>query len=111
MPHRKKSHLLRNVLFTVIGLGVIGSGVFILWLATLEMPDLSNFDVSGVAQSTKIYDRTGEVLLYDAHHDVKRTVIPFENMPQTIKDATVAIEDSEFYKHGGVKVSSTARAA
>src|SRR6266849_5129899 len=110
MPRREKSHFVRNVVFTAIGLFVMVSGGFILWLATLQMPDLSNFDASQVAQSTKIYDRTGTVLLYDVHGDVKRTVISFDDMPWSIKDATLAIEDSDFYTHGGIKVSSTLRA-
>ena len=60
--------------------------------------------------STKIYDRTGEILLYDIHQDVKRTYIGFEDMGANIKNATVAIEDSEFYNHGGIRVTSIIRA-
>ena len=73
------------------------------------MPDLESFDTRKVTQSTKIYDRTGKILLYDIHQDTKRVVVPFEDISKNIKNATVAIEDAEFYQHGGIKISSIFR--
>src|SRR5690606_36729421 len=55
-----------------------------------------------IQQSTKIYDRTGEVLLYVLHQDVRRTIVPLENISYHMKNATVAIEDDQFYKHYGI---------
>ena len=98
----------------IIGLFVIGllatGGVF-LWISTLEIPDLSSFEQRRIQQSTKIYDRTGEVLLYDLHEDVRRTIIPFENISHHVKNATVAIEDDQFYQHIGVDFRAIMRAA
>jgi hypothetical protein len=37
------------------------------------------------AQSTKIYDRSGEHLLYDIHGDEKRTIVPFNQIPDTVE--------------------------
>ena len=85
----------------VIGL-VVAGGIFI-WISTLEIPDLSVFEERRILQSTKIYDRTGEILLYDLHQDVKRTIIPYENMSYNIKNATIAIEDDTFFEHWGVR--------
>jgi 1A family penicillin-binding protein len=97
-----------------IGIGVlllvVAGGIF-LWVATLEIPDLSTFEERRILQSTKIYDRTGEVLLYDLHQDVRRTIIPFEEISYHIKNATVAIEDDQFYDHPGVDVRAIIRAA
>ncbi len=95
--------------FFVLGLLAAG-GVFI-WVSTLEIPDLSAFEQRRVLQSTKIYDRTGEILLYDLHTDVKRTIIPFEDISYHIKNATVAIEDDQFYNHFGVDIRAIIRAA
>lgn len=86
------------------------SGAILLWASTLEIPDLSTFDERKVAQSTKIYDRTGKVLLYDLHENIQRTLIPITDVSVHIKNATVAIEDAEFYEHKGIKVSSIIRA-
>lgn len=75
-----------------------------------DLPDFKEFSEKPLAQSTKIYDRTGSVVLYDVYGEEKRTVIPFEKIPQTIKDATIAIEDDNFYSHNGINVKSIIRA-
>lgn len=91
-------------------LGLIGGGIMLLWVSTLEIPDLSAFDERRVLQSTKIYDRTGEVLLYDLHQDVRRTVVPYEEISRHIKNASVAIEDDTFFEHAGIRPLSILRA-
>jgi 1A family penicillin-binding protein len=95
--------------FFVVGLIIVG-GLFI-WISTLEIPDLSSFGQRRIEQSTKIYDRTGQVLLYDLHQDVRRTIVPFENISYHVKNATVAIEDDEFYNHFGIDPFAILRAA
>lgn len=85
-------------------------GILFVWAATLRIPDLESFDERIVRQSTKIYDRTGEVLLFDVHEDVQRTVIPYEQISHHIKNATIAIEDTEFYEHTGIRPLATLRA-
>ena len=95
--------------YCLIG-GFFISGIFLLWVATLKTPDLRSFDTRKVAQSTKIYDRTGEVLLYELHNEVQRTVVPFDSISHYIKNATVAIEDAEFYEHRGIKPDAILRA-
>ncbi|KKP95177.1 MAG: hypothetical protein UR99_C0031G0013, partial [Candidatus Moranbacteria bacterium GW2011_GWD2_36_12] len=62
-------------------------------------------------QSTKIYDRTGEHLLYDVHGEEKRTVIPFNQIPENVKYATISLEDQEFYSHFGVNPKAILRSA
>ena len=89
---------------------LIMTGIMAIWFSTLQIPDLSAFEARKVAQSTKIFDRTGEILLYDVHSDAKRTIIPFSNISKHIKDATISIEDVEFYKHIGIQPSSIMRA-
>ena len=95
--------------FFVLGLFVAG-GIF-LWVSSLNIPDLSSFEERRILQSTKIYDRTGEILLYDLHQDVRRTVVPYENISYHIKNATVAIEDDTFFEHWGVRPMAIVRAA
>lgn len=97
------------IVFFVLGL-ITAGGIF-LWISTLEIPDLSTFEERRILQSTKIYDRTGEVLLYDLHQDVKRTIVPYEKISRHIKNATVAIEDDTFFEHWGVRPLAIVRAA
>lgn len=93
--------IIDTLVFGLAAFIILSAGVLI-WISTLEIPDLSAFEERRVLQSTKIYDRTGEVLLYDLHQDVRRTSIPFEEMSRHIKNATVAIEDDQFYNHIGI---------
>jgi len=97
------------VLYLLI-VGFFFSGALLLWAASLKTPDLKSFDQRKVAQSTKIYDKTGEVLLFDLHDDIQRTVVLFEDVSRNIKNATVAIEDAEFYEHSGIKPTAIIRA-
>lgn len=76
----------------------------------MKLPDFGEFHERKVAQSTKIYDRTGEVLLYDVHQEVKRTVVPFEDISLWVKNASIAIEDTDFYSHSGISVRGILRA-
>jgi 1A family penicillin-binding protein len=74
------------------------------------MPSLESVAERRIEQSTKIYDRTGAVLLYDLHQDVKRTIVDFDKISPYIKQATVAIEDARFYEHYGVEPTAIVRA-
>ncbi len=100
----------KQIFIIIMALFFVFCGSIAIWISTFQMPDLESFDTRKITQSTKIYDRTGKILLYDVHQDTKRTIVPFENISKDIKNATVAIEDSEFYQHGGIKISSFIRA-
>ncbi len=90
--------------------GIFFTAFIIIYLATIKIPDFRSFEDRKMISSTKIYDSTGTNLLYDIHQDVKRTNITFDEMGTNIKNATVAIEDSDFYNHNGIKISSIFRA-
>jgi len=105
----RKLHL-RNFWFLFGSVFLFCLGGALLWGASLRVPDLSDLSTRKVAQSTKIYDRTGQILLYDTAQNVRRTIIPFEDISPYIKNATLAIEDRDFYNHGGVDFTSLARA-
>ncbi len=105
-----KDILIDIVVFS-FAVGVLLGAAILIWISTLEIPDLSAFEERRVLQSTKIFDRTGEILLYDLHSDVRRTIIPLEKMSRHIKNATVAIEDDQFYNHFGIDIRAIIRAA
>ena len=97
-----------GVLF--LALLIIGGLFFVNWINSIPIPDFETFDERKIVQSTKIYDRTGEKLLYDIHNNIKRKVVSYEDISLDIKNATVAIEDSEFYQHKGISVTGIIRA-
>jgi len=105
-----KEIIIDILIFGFAGFIIVFSGL-LLWVSTLEIPDLSAFEERRVLQSTKIYDRTGEVVLYDLNSDVRRTIVPFEEMSRNIKNASVAIEDDQFYNHYGIDIRAIIRAA
>jgi 1A family penicillin-binding protein len=63
-----------------------------------------------VAESTKLYDRTGKIVLYDVHKDIRRTQVPIEAISPAIRNATIAIEDEKFYEHAGIEPKAILRA-
>ena len=91
-------------------LGLFIIGFLIIWVSTLQLPDFKLFTERKIQSSTKIYDRTGQILLYDTNKDMRRTVISYEDMGIDVKNATVAIEDSNFYQHSGISIKAILRA-
>ena len=96
---------------TLFVVGILSISGLLVWVSTMKIPDLSSFEDRRILQSTKIYDHTGEILLYDLHQDVKRTIVPFEDISRNIKNATIAIEDERFYSHFGIDIKGILRAA
>lgn len=95
------------VWLALLGAGATATGFF---YVARDLPNPETFDSRKVAQSTKIYDRTGEVLLYEIHGEEKRTLIPWEEIPEHVKQATLAIEDAGFYEHAALDFKSNIRA-
>src|SRR3989344_6483299 len=77
-------------------------GVWAAYILSRELPDPTRLSERSVAESTKIYDRTGEVILYEIHGNERRTIVPLSDIPRSMKDATIVAEDINFYKHIGL---------
>lgn len=90
--------------------GIMCAGVFTAWAVLATIPSIETIENRAVAESTKIYDRTGDVLLYDVHGAVRRTEVPFDEISPYIRNATVAIEDDTFYQHHGFRPMAFLRA-
>lgn len=110
MKQKNKGYFWHNIIVINIFLACIVAGIIFLVIATIKVPDFDAFAERRIANSTKIYDRTGEIVLFDIHNEIRRTVIPLTEMGQNIQDASIAIEDKEFYNHNGIRVTSIIRA-
>ncbi len=114
-PKRKKRGffiaVFKHLFLLGFSLSLLLVAGFFIWVSTLDIPDFSTFENRQVSNSTKIYDRTGKIVLYDLYQNVRRTNVDFENISPYIKNATVAIEDADFYTHNGFRPLSFLRAA
>ncbi|OGY47938.1 MAG: hypothetical protein A3J62_02945 [Candidatus Buchananbacteria bacterium RIFCSPHIGHO2_02_FULL_38_8] len=112
-PKRKiNTGKLFKLVLVLIVIGIAFSGIaslFVLGWVAKDLPNPNKIIERSVALSTKIYDRTGETLLYDIHGTEKRTFIKLEEIPEYVKQATLVIEDKNFYKHGGISFTGIIR--
>lgn len=92
------------------GLALIIAGAVSFFILIKDIPSAELLATRQVFESTKIYDRTGEVLLYEIHGEEKRTIISFDEIPEHAKHATIAIEDENFYNHGAIDIKGIIRA-
>ncbi len=74
-----------------------------------SLPNPNFLTLRDIAATTKIYDRNGK-LLYEIYAEENRTPIKLSVIPEIIKKATIAIEDSEFLTHQGVSLKGSLRA-
>ncbi len=120
MPKRKDNRIVyrkpRNIFIFIIKailtcfvvLAFAGFGAFV--IITKDFPRPEKFSEGIVAESTKIYDRTGETLLYEISGDEKRTVVSLDKIPDQLIKAAIATEDRTFYTHHGIDLRGIGRA-
>jgi len=98
--------IVAGILLVILISGIAGSVVIFQMARGLPNPALVlNQELP---QSTKLYDRTGQILLYD-FGAVRRTVLSENEIPQHVKEAIIAIEDQRFYQHNAIDWRGTLR--
>lgn len=75
-----------------------------------DLPNLKDISGSNIGGSVLYYDKTGQTLLWEDVNGVKRIPVKEEDISQHIKNATIAIEDKDFFKHGGFDTRGIIRA-
>jgi len=106
-PKRARLPLLKTPLFRIIVLFVfVASMVWLFW----GMPIPTKLGALNSPVSTKILDRNGK-LIYEIYSDQRRTPVDLKDLPDYLKEATISIEDKDFYKHHGFSFTGIGRAA
>lgn len=103
----------------IMGLKIIGVAILLGFFLTIglfayfrkDLPQLKDISGDNVGGSVSYYDSTGQVLLFQDYDAVKRVPVQFNQISPYMKDATVAVEDKDFYKEGAFDVRSILRAA
>jgi membrane peptidoglycan carboxypeptidase len=103
----------------IMALKIAGIGILALFVLTLgifayfrkDLPNIKDISGDNLGGSISYYDRTGQNLLFQDYNAVKRVPVQSNDISKYLKDATVATEDRDFYKHRGFDVRGIARAA
>jgi len=106
----KQRLLAYGLIFATVAvvIGFIFSFILFAWYAK-DLPSPSKLSqVTGY--STVFLDKNGKVL-YDMYKDKNRVPVTFVEIPDYLKQATIAIEDKNFYKHAGISQFGIIRAA
>jgi membrane peptidoglycan carboxypeptidase len=102
---------LKWVLYILGGLLITGFiGFFIIWVIWgRDLPDVRKLKEANFAETTTIYDRNGNVL-YRIYGEENRIYVPLSKINQKVIDATISIEDKNFYSHFGFDAIGIIRA-
>lgn len=103
----------------IMGLKIVGIGLMVGFLLLVgvfayfrkDLPNLKDISGNNIGGSIRYYDKTGQTLLWEDYDAVKRIPVQDEKIAQVMKDATVAVEDKDFFKHGGFDTRGILRAA
>ena len=95
----------------LIGIGIL---VVLFVVATYftfkDVPNPAKLTKNPAPVSTQILDRNGK-LLYEVYSNYQHTPVAYKDIPDFVKEATISIEDKNFYHHFGIDFVGIARAA
>lgn len=100
------SKLSRYALIALIAGIVMMFGVFI-WFSR-DLPEPGKLVEAQAENSTRIYDRN-DVPLYSVYEDVNRTYVKLDKIPKDLQQATIAVEDKDFYENDGFSITGYVR--
>lgn len=101
--NKKKLWVFLGVLAVLVVLGLT-----FLVIVLFQIPNPKKLSSGDYPQSSQIFDRNGK-LLYEIYADKRRVPVKLSEIPNSLKQATLAIEDANFYKHGGFDIRGLVR--
>ncbi|MEA2367712.1 MAG: penicillin-binding protein, partial [Thermoleophilaceae bacterium] len=97
------------VIVSAIIVGALSAIGYVIAVANTA-PDIARLKPIDKGTSSIVYAADGSRLGY-VQSDTIRTPVRWGDIPADLRQATVAIEDRRFYRHGGVDIAGIARAA
>lgn len=105
---KKPAGILFKIVFVFVGFIIIAfASLFVLF--GRDLPDVSQLKDMSFAETTVIYDREGNIL-YSIFGEENRKYVPLSYISKDAIDATLAIEDKNFYNHMGFDIFGIVRA-
>ncbi|MGC1164566.1 MAG: transglycosylase domain-containing protein [Solirubrobacterales bacterium] len=111
-PPASRWHKLAIPLIVVGGIVAVAGGIGASWALSVynSAPPLSSLQPVQKGRSSAIYAADGSLIGFIRSDNIRQPV-PERALPDTLKEATLAIEDKNFYKHGAIDPEGIARAA
>ncbi|MEO6761012.1 MAG: transglycosylase domain-containing protein [Candidatus Saccharimonadales bacterium] len=102
----------------IMALKIVGVGMVVVFLVLVgmfayfrkDLPKIKDLSGSGFGGSVTYYAKDGTTVLWQDYNAVKRVPVSGDKMSKNMRDATVAIEDKDFYNHGAFDVRGITRA-
>lgn len=94
--------------FGIITFFILAFGVFAYFRK--DLPNLKDISGSKLGGSVRYYDKTAQTLLWEDYDAVKRIPVEDTAISPYMRNATIAVEDKDFFKHGGFDVRGIIRA-
>ena len=102
----------------IMALKIIGASILVGFFITIglfayfrkDLPQIKNISGDALGGNVTYYDRTGQIVLFNDYNSVKRVPVQSPDISNYMKQATVAIEDKNFYKEGAFDVRGILRA-
>lgn len=103
----------------IMALKITGVGIVVCFILMVglfayfrkDLPNITDIDGNSMPGSVSYYDRTGQTLLWQDYDAVKRIPVESDKIAEHVKNATIAIEDKDFYNQGAFNVRGIMRAA
>jgi penicillin-binding protein 1A len=94
----------------ILGLSLTAGAAFAIWSFSSKLPDISKIQEYTPSETSEIYDVNGR-LLAKLHDEENRTIVPLKEIPLTVQQAVLSMEDERFYQHFGIDPKGMARMA
>jgi penicillin-binding protein 1A len=111
-PHKSRWHKIVIPIVLVVGALAAAGGIAAAWALNIyhSAPPLKDLKPVQKGRTSAIYTGDGRLIGY-IHSENVRQPIPGAEIPQVLKNATVSIEDKNFWQHGALDAAGIARAA
>lgn len=106
----KRKVIKKGYLLIILVMFCIVAGLTFLFYILKDLPSLTRLNTDLQPQATIIEDRHG-TRLYTIYGNRNQTFVPLKDIPKHLQEATISIEDKDFYKHGAVDIRGIIRAA